>query len=64
MTLLQKLMKIPYPKQTTKCLGVYINDKLTWSDHITNLKKAISRSVGIFYRIRHYLNERALKFLF
>jgi len=48
----------------TKYLGVYIDDKLTWSDHITNLEKTISRSVGIFYRIRHYLNERALKSLY
>ena len=43
---------------------MYIDDKLTWSDHITNLEKTISRSVGIFYRIRHYLNERALKSLY
>ena len=35
-----------------------------WSDHITNLEKTISRSVGIFYRIRHYLNERAPKSLY
>jgi len=48
----------------TKYLGVYTDDKLTWSDHITNLEKTISRSVGIFYRIRHYLNETALKFLY
>jgi len=49
---------------STKYLGVYIDDKLTWSDHITNLEKTISRSVGIFYRIRHYLNERAPKSLY
>ena len=36
---------------STKYLGVYIDDKLTWSNHITNLEKTISRSVGIFYRI-------------
>jgi len=42
---------------STKCLGVYIDDNLTWSDHITNLKKTILRSVGILYRIRHYLNQ-------
>jgi len=48
----------------TKYLGVYIDDKLIWSDHFTNLEKTISRSVGIFYRIRHYLNDRALKSLY
>jgi len=49
---------------STKCLGVHIDDKLTWSHHITNLEKTISHSVGIFYRIRHYLNEKALKSLY
>ena len=49
---------------STKHLGVYIDDKLTWSDHITNLEKTTSSSVGIFYRIRRYLNERALKSLY
>ena len=49
---------------STKYLEVYIDDKLTWSDHITNLKKTISRNVGIFYRIRQCLNETALKSLY
>jgi len=44
--------------------SVYIDDELSWSDHITNLEKTNSRSVGIFYRIRHYLNERAFKSLY
>ena len=46
---------------STKYLGVYIDNKLTWSDHITNLEKTILCSVGIFCRSRHYLNETALK---
>jgi len=29
--------------------------------YITNLEKTVSRSVRIFYRIRHHLNESALK---
>ena len=59
-------MKIPYPKQTPlNTWGrVYIDDKLTWPDHITNLEKTISRSVGIFYRIRHYLNDTYFMSLF
>jgi len=49
---------------STKYLGVYIDDKLTWSNDIANLEKTISRSVEIFYRLRRYLNERALKSLY
>jgi len=44
-----------------KYLGVYIDNKLTWSDHVTNLEKTISCSVGIFYRTRHHLKEREFK---
>ena len=36
----------------TKCvkyLGVFIDDKLAWSNHIAYLEKQLSRSIGIFY---------------
>jgi len=36
--------------QTTcvKYLGVFIDDKLTWSNHIAFLENKLSRSVGLF----------------
>jgi len=45
-----------------KNLRVFI-DKLTWSNHIAYLEKKLSCSIGIFYRIRQYLSESALKSL-
>jgi len=33
-----------------KYLGVFIDDKLTWSNHIANLEKKLSRSIGIFIK--------------
>jgi len=39
-------------------------NKLSLNYSKTSYMKTISRSVGIFYRIRHYLNERALKSLY
>jgi len=45
----------------TKYLGVYIDQNLSWTDHIHNLELKLSRSVGMFYRIRHYLSNNALR---
>ena len=44
-----------------KYLGVFIDDKLTWSNHIAYLENKLSRSVGLFYRIRQYLSDSASK---
>ena len=47
-----------------KYLGVFIDVKLTWSNHIAFLENKLSRSVGLFYRIRQYLSDSALKPLY
>jgi len=46
-----------------KYLGVFIDDKLTCSNHIAYLENKLSRSDGFFYRIRQYLSDTALKSL-
>jgi len=40
------------PASSIYYLGVFIVDKLTWSNHIAYLENKLSRSVGLFYRIR------------
>ena len=45
---------------STKFLGLIIDDKLKWHDHIQHVKHKIARSVGILYKIRHYLNKETL----
>ena len=42
--------------KSTKFLGVIIDNKLRWNDHITYVKNKISKSLGILYKIRRYLN--------
>ena len=44
----------------TKFLGLIIDDKLKWHEHIQHVKHKIARSVGILYKIRHYLNKETL----
>ena len=45
----------------TKYLGVYIDQDLSWTEHIHNLEMKLSRSVAMFYRIRYYLSNNALR---
>ena len=42
----------------TKFLGVIIDSKLNWSDHIRNIKNKVSKSIGILTKIRRFLNEK------
>ena len=41
---------------TTKFLGVIIDHKCKWNDHITYVKSKISKSIGILYKIRRFLD--------
>ena len=45
---------------STKFLGLIIDDKLKWHEHIQHVKHKIARSIGILYKIRHYLNKETL----
>jgi len=46
---------------STKYLGVYLDDHLSWNCHISLLEKKISRYAGIFYKIRDFLDVTALR---
>jgi len=46
--------------QQTRFLGVIINKKLSWNDHICTIKGKISKGLGIITRIRHYIPNRIL----
>ena len=48
----------------TKFLGVIIDDKLNWSDHILYIKNKISKSIGIILKTRSFLNESTLRNLY
>ena len=43
---------------TTKYLGIII-DKLKWTSHISYIKNKISKTIGLFYKMRHYLERKA-----
>ncbi len=41
----------------TKFLGVFIDHKLTWKEHITHIKKKISKSIGILHKVNKVLSK-------
>ena len=47
-----------------KYLGVIVDHKLNWIDHITYVKSKISNGIGIMYKARRYLNKISLKNLY
>ena len=44
----------------TKFLRVIIDSKLNWAAHILHIKNKISKSIGIIFNIRHYLDKHSL----
>ena len=48
----------------TKFLGVIIDKKLNWVDHITFIKNKISKSIGIINKIRKLLDKNTLRNLY
>ena len=55
--------KIEYTNNT-KLLGVIIDRKLNWVDHIIYINNKIAKSIGILYKIRHFLDKQTLKNLY
>ena len=49
---------------SNKYLGIIIDDKLTWKEHIDYVYKNIVKFVGIFYRIKHRLSRETLKMIY
>ena len=54
---------VAYTKNT-KFLGVIIDNKLTWSDHIIYIKNKISKSIGIILKTRNFLTKNTLRNLY
>ena len=38
-----------------KYLGMIVNDKLTWSQHVDYISSKITRNIGVLKRIRHFI---------
>ena len=43
-------------KNSVKCLGVIIDENLTWKNHIEVVENKISKNIGVLYRASHLLD--------
>ena len=50
-------------KNDVKFLAVLLDSTLNWKPHITELSKKLSKTIGIFYKLRHYAIADVLKLL-
>jgi hypothetical protein len=48
----------------TKFLGVYIDENISWKYHINTICTKVSKSIGILYKARIFLNKRNLNQLY
>ena len=51
-------------KSTTKYLGVLIDNKLKWKDHITHVTNKLSKGIGLLAKLRHFVPKAALRNLY
>ena len=48
----------------TKLLGVHMDSKLDWNDHINIVRKKIAKNVSVMNRVKHVLTSSALYSLY
>ena len=51
-------------KDYVKYLGVLIDSKLNFKEHISAINKKISRTVGLMSKLRYYLNQNTLTMIY
>ena len=51
-------------KDSTKYLGVYIDNKLSWKTHISITKTKLSRGIGMIAKTRYFVTDTVLRNLY
>ena len=45
-------------------MGIIIDRNLTWTYHIDTIKTKLQKTLGVLYKMRHLINEKALYLIF
>ena len=56
--------KIVKRKKFKKYLGIIIDEKLTWNEHITYVYKSLLKYYGIFNQIKSFVNKKIIRQLY
>ena len=48
-------------KQNIKYLVIIIDSTLSWKAHLSNLSKKLSRTIGVMYKLRPFVNLQIMK---
>ena len=48
-------------ESSIRFLGVWIDENLTWRDHIHTVENKIAKNIGLLYQGKHYLDENCLR---
>ena len=48
-------------KETTKYLGTFLDNKLTWKTQIEHIKLTLAKNIGMISKIRHYAKDACKK---
>ena len=51
-------------KKHVKYLGIMIDSGLIWQEHIDTITQKISRSIGLLYKIRAFINQKTIIMLY
>ena len=49
---------------SARFFGVYIDDKMTWKDHISYISNKLVKSISILHRVKWTLDSQALRLLY
>ena len=47
-----------------KYLGLILDDRLTWKEHISELSKKLSRSVGMIFKVRDFCSKAVMRSIY
>ena len=47
-----------------KFLGVFVDENLTWIDHIITVKNKLSKNLGLLHKAKNYLNKKSMVSLY
>ena len=50
--------------ESIKFLGVFLDENLTWKEHIKYIENKIAKNIGIIFRSKPYLNQKCLLSLY